>query len=416
MVYTSGDASLQYTGLNLSTSPDFGFAALKASILNITSAGVDVLLSVGGWDFNCYPYAYTRYSVGGYGPNTPNYWEIQQYCGGDVNNASPANEYCYTCEPPSSNETLNYFDVFPEPSFSPTWQQAIAYVSATAGGSVPPAWDTIENGEPYTDPATGISSLVPGSNLPWQLKKDPYAGVVMLAKDLGCTGVDVDYEEFWHADMHKLGDAGPWELPQTVYKYAAVLKDIEINVDAIAPGMLISTAAGAVGGWAGNWWGGNMKSLLLNASTWYPDLIARVASTGGVNVMTYDLSDDESHYECPTPAICTLHDQVDFYMAQYATAGIAANVGYETGTPAYPSPTENPAHQLPLTLAELATITAQTQTKYAGGFFWEMLKQPVVPGEATPTQVAQAICNTVLPGNARCSGTIPVWTPPTGKA
>lgn len=32
---------------------------------------------------------------------------------------------------------------------------------------------------------------------------------------------------------------------------------------------------------------------------------------------------------------------------------------------------------------------------------------PTVAGEATPTQVAQAICNVVLPGNARCTGTIP---------
>ena len=36
-----------------------------------------------------------------------------------------------------------------------------------------------------------------------------------------------------------------------------------------------------------------------------------------------------------------------------------------------------------------------------------MFKVPTVAGEATPTQVAQAICNVVLPGNARCTGTIP---------
>jgi hypothetical protein len=127
--------------------------------------------------------------------------------------------------------------------------------------------------------------------------------------------------------------------------------------------------------------------------------------------MTYDLSDDESHYECPQPDICTLHDQVNFYMQQYAAAGIAANVGYETGTPAYPDPIENPTHQLPLTLTELSTIQSNTQKSYAGGFFWEIFKQPSTADEATPTQVAQAICNTVLPGNPRCAGTIPVWVP-----
>ncbi len=76
-------------------------------------------------------------------------------------------------------------------------------------------------------------------------------------------------------------------------------------------------------------------------------------------------------------------------------------------TPADPDPVEDPTHQLPLTMAELGLITSTTQKQSAGGFFWEMFKVPTVAGEATPTQVAQAICNVVLPGNARCTGTIP---------
>ena len=40
-----------------------------------------------------------------------------------------------------------------------------------------------------------------------------------LAKDLNAAGVDLDYEEMWHADYFKVGDgSGPWELPQTTYK------------------------------------------------------------------------------------------------------------------------------------------------------------------------------------------------------
>ena len=58
-------------------------------------------------------------------------------------------------------------------------------------------------------------------------------------------------------------------------------------------------------------------------------------------------------------------------------------------------------------MTELALITGSTQKQSAGGFFWEMFKVPTVAGEATPTQVAQAICNVVLPGSARCAGTIP---------
>jgi hypothetical protein len=233
---------------------------------------------------------------------TPNWWKIQQYCQGSVDNASPSNEFCFTCEPPYSNETLGDFDIFPEPAYSPTWQQALSYVAATAGGAAPPTWDTIENGQNWTDPATGITVLVPGSNLPWQRKRDPYADAVSLAKDLGCAGIDLDYEEMWHADEHKTGPAGgPWNNDQTVYKFAAILKDVQLNIAAQAPGMLLSTAAGAAGGWSGNWWGGNLKGLVLKAASWYPDLLAFVASTGGVNVMTYDLSSDVSSHTRPDP-------------------------------------------------------------------------------------------------------------------
>jgi hypothetical protein len=44
-----------------------------------------------------------------------------------------------------------------------------------------------------------------------------------------------------------------------------------------------------------------------------------IASTGGINVMTYDLSDDEQYSECPEPGVCTLDQQVAFYMSTFAT-------------------------------------------------------------------------------------------------
>jgi len=133
--------------------------------------------------------------------------------------------------------------------------------------------------------------------------------------------------------------------------------------------------------------------------------MSAMTKTQGVNVMTYDLSDNEQYYECPTTDCCTLDCQVDFYMSTFAQAGISANVGYEIGTPAYPNPTQDPTHQLPLTTAELQKITSTTQTKYPGGFIWELYKDD--NGDATPTQVLQAICNVTLPGNSRCKGTIP---------
>lgn len=409
MVYYPGSNTLNSTGLDISQSADAGFSQVKASIATLQASGIDVLLSMGGWDFNCFPYAYTTYSVGGYGPSTPNYWEINEYCAGSVSNGNAANEYCYTCEPPSANETSSNFGIFSEPSYSPTWQQAVQYVTATAGGSNPPVWDaTLQPGQTWTDPKTGVSTLVPGSSLPAQLQRDPYMDIVLLAKDLGAVGIDVDYEEMWHADMNKYG-SGPWTLPQTVYKYSAILKDVLINIEAIEPSLLLSTAGGAASGWSGNWWGGNLKGVLLQANQWYPDLISYVASTGGVNVMTYDLSDNEQYYECPEEGVCALNQQVNFYMGTYASAGIPANVGYETGTPAYPSPIEDPTHQLPLTSSELSLILQNTQGSYSGGFFWEIFKQPQAAGELSPTQLAQALCAKILPGSPRCAGSLPTY-------
>ena len=98
--------------------------------------------------------------------------------------------------------------------------------------------------------------------------------------------------------------------------------------------------------------------------------------------------------------------QVGFYMGTYHTAGLPANVGYELGTPAYPDPTHDQPHQLPLTSAELAKIIADTQPAAKGGFFWEIFKS-TGDGEASATDVARAVCNVVLPGHPRCQGSFP---------
>ena len=65
MVYVPGSKNISLVGLQLSDAPDGGFAVLKAAIASLQAGGVDVLLSVGGWNENCFPYAYTRYSVAG---------------------------------------------------------------------------------------------------------------------------------------------------------------------------------------------------------------------------------------------------------------------------------------------------------------------------------------------------------------
>lgn len=132
-------------------------------------------------------------------------------------------------------------------------------------------------------------------------------------------------------------------------------------------------------------------------------------NAGGVNVMTYDLIDNQKFHECPNDSTCTLEKQVAFYMDTYQKAGIGANVGYEIGTPAYPDKTHDGEHQLPLSKDKLATLVEQTQSKYSGGFFWELYKP--ADSQASPTEVAQALCNKLLPGQSRCSGSIPSVSP-----
>ena len=209
--------------------------------------------------------------------------------------------------------------------------------------------------------------------------------------------------------MAKVGkQPGPFTLNQATYKYAAIAKDLMLAIAEHAPAMKLSTAAGAVGAQTGKWWGGNLKGLWLNLKHWYPDIIAFMgsgANAGGLNVMTYDVSDNQKYHECPAPGVCSLDAQVNFYMKTYKAAGIPAAVGYEIGTPAYPSPTEDPTHQLPLTTAELSKIVGQTQGTFSGGFFWSLFKPAA--GHATPTQVAQAVCKAVSPTAKRCAGVVP---------
>ena len=122
--------------------------------------------------------------------------------------------------------------------------------------------------------------------------------LVHLASEIGAAGIDLDYEEFWHADAFKTVDPsgtaaqGPWLLHQTVYKYAAIAKDLITAIESISPTLKMSTAASAAGAWEGKWWGGNLKGLWLELNTQFPaivDFMTKGANAGGLNIMTYDL-------------------------------------------------------------------------------------------------------------------------------
>ncbi|KAK3818793.1 MAG: hypothetical protein J3Q66DRAFT_387650 [Benniella sp.] len=405
MVYVPGSNTLEHVGLNYVNGGDYGFADLKARVAQLKAGGVEVYLSVGGWNYGCWPYLYTYYSVGGYGTTTPNYWKIQKY--GSLDKCDESNMWCYTCEPESEGTVLADFDIFPEPDFAPTWKEAVQYVKSKAGGDPPVFHPEMVPGKQWTDTKNNKVALVPGNDYFVQVKRDPYQDLVYLGKELGLTGVDIDYEEMWHADYFKNGaSTGPWTSHQTVYKYAAIMKDVQINIAAIAPTLGLATAASAAGGLSTNWWGGNLKNIWYNVNKWFPEVYQGIANSGGVNVMTYDLSNNQQYHECPEAGVCSLSQQVNYYMNSYAANGLKAFVGYEIGIPAYPDKIHDPTHQLPLTQTELTAILAKEGTR--GGFFWELYKPAGASGNVDATSTAQQICKAALGANTpRCSGVIP---------
>ncbi|KAF9089315.1 hypothetical protein BGX23_006768 [Mortierella sp. AD031] len=408
MVYVPGSNTLEHVGLAYGTSGDYGFADLKAQVAKLKAGGVETFLSMGGWNYGCFPYVYTYYSVGGYGTSTPNYYKIQEN-GPTLAGCTEANMWCYTCEPKSEGTVLADFDIFPEPSNSTTWKAAQQYVIAGAKGPTAPVFHPeMVPGTQWKDTKNGQTNLVPGDGYYAKVNRDPYQDLVYLGKDLGLTGVDVDYEEMWHADYYKSGPAaGPWTNEATTYKYAAIMQDVRLNIQAIAPELLLATAASAAGGLSTPWWGGNLKNIWYFTNKWYPDLYSFIANTGGVNVMTYDLSNNQQYYECPDANTCSLSQQVNYYMKSYSDNGMLAHVGYEIGTPAYPDYNHDPTHQLPLIQSELSAILAVQGAK--GGFFWELYKGiGKQPNNVEVSSVAQQICKAALGANTpRCAGTIP---------
>ncbi|KAG0301731.1 hypothetical protein BGZ98_008085 [Dissophora globulifera] len=409
MVYVPGSNTLAHVGLNYDTTADFGFADLKSKVATLQAAGVEVFLSVGGWNYGCFPYLYTYYSVGGYGTTTPNYYKIQDN-GGSLAACTEANMWCYTCEAKSENTVLADFDIFPEPSNSTTWKAAQTYITGKAGGDKPVYHPEIVPGHSWTDPVNKMTNVVPGNDYFIQQGRDPYQDLVYLAKDLGLAGVDIDYEEMWHADYFKNGTStGPWTNHQTVYKYATIMRDVMVNIQAIQPSIKLATAASAAGGLSTNWWGGNLKNIWYYVFKWYPEVYSFMstgANGGGVNIMTYDLSNNQQFSECPDSNTCALSQQVNYYMNSYAANGMAANVGYEIGIPAYPASDHDPTHQLPLTQSELTSILAVQGSK--GGFFWELYKAAGSTANLDVSTAAQQICKAALGASTpRCSGVIP---------
>lgn len=251
------------------------FDRLKLVIAELKDSGIETYIALGGWNFSCNPdyYDKTTGQTGACGPDDSQY------------------------------------DSFPNPL------------------------DTHPRFEhPYTA----------------QQARDSYDKVVSLASSLGASGIDIDYEEFWHADMNAFSwnitpdsvpetdgvtyvstidlenqgkgaeiyddqgnfifdDSTPRIMPDTVDKYAAIIRQIKASIDESGADLSLSTAAPATGAiptmsanwgvnartlttYGGAWWGGNLSGLIYNTALKYPSDINALSSIG---IMDYDLSESD---------------------------------------------------------------------------------------------------------------------------
>ena len=194
--------------------------------------------------------------------------------------------------------------------------------------------------------------------------KTAYNNMIKLTNDLGMQGIDLDAEEFWHADKYaqqwngnpwstaiandinanggatyvnlmKYGagattTSGPAVMPKTVDKMAAIMHALEDNAG--AKDLMFSTAAPPVGARpitgfvygdnaadiytkGGVWWLGNLKGLWYNLTDKDKAIVDRFDSIG---LMTYDLCGDNATTCAPYGGgPLDLPGQVGAYMKDY---------------------------------------------------------------------------------------------------
>ncbi len=197
-----------------------------------------------------------------------------------------------------------------------------------------------------------------------------YENLVKLTYDLGAAGIDLDYEEFWHADLNshtwKVPDSysanqlakeypnqdipynvlidnfgkdyayteggsislgSPGIMPDTVTKFGDIIKTIHHYIELIDPNLKLSAALPAVGAtpimmskWGldpnttydvgAPWYHGNLKGLMYELAHKDIDTANMLDSMA---VMSYDLSKKDGQYIGKTDLV----GQVSFYMNEY---------------------------------------------------------------------------------------------------
>ncbi|MBK2027336.1 hypothetical protein IB642_00830 [Allofrancisella guangzhouensis] len=404
------------------------FQRLKNIISQFERSGVHVYLAVGGWNFSCDPNLYTQ-SLNALGQQTPR-----------ANMCGPED---------------GLYDTFPNPI--PENTQASAF-------------ENYKRGE-FEDPASSQQANV------------AYENLVKLANDLGASGIDLDYEEFWHADLNsyslstllnnkwqikdfvKDGDisyqqfrdlmksmgisnqlknvngqvqgeintGNPGAMPETVDKFAAIIKTVHDNIQKINPDLKLSAALPAVGAvptnvlaWSSSdhlkngspWYYGNLKGLMYNVA-YKDESIAK--DLDALSVMSYDLSKSDGQY---LNGAQTLADQVKYYMDEYYHfLGAASDTstklnnqtiipgtfdldrkiqfGFEIGQPAYP--TKETGNAFALSIDEMTEILkSEAQSgRSVGMIMWDLYKDQRYDKDylnywdsnwPTPKDVLQATC------------------------
>jgi hypothetical protein len=267
-----------------------------------------------------------------------------------------------------------------------------------------------------------------------------YTNIIRLVTDLGAEGIDVDAEEFWHADesavvwngnpwatslAYEILDnggpsyenlmtygtgastpSGPAVMPATVSKMTAILKLLQGSNK-----LLFSSAAPPVGARpitgfvygdtspeiytaGGLWWLGNLKGLWYHLSETDLSLVSRFDSLG---LMTYDLcgvgADCAPYADGPTD----LPGQVNAYMTDYLTWLKAAS-------PSSANLTVNPTDGKVTFLPQKFNLKT---TKIQFGF---EVSQPAYPKEVSgQLQLTDELVDTILAQQQDQADGVIIW-------
>ena len=327
-MWKTPEPSFTFENIGFGKGMDLTFTVFKNLIKNIKlNCGVkEVYLSMGGWNFNCYP----KFAQNSHSHQQKQYWK---------KDSSINNMYHHVCSPSGPDRTAYTF--FPDPAYNSKLDQNISgdiydywSIRIRPGFSTPkkviPKWEwpddqlldlqtydnlvnserecrsAVDGGERCSLTADDevvyknfgyidLSGRVDISSTEFigQAVVDPircYDSFVEFAAKVEADGIDLDYEETWHADTFKVGNAGPalqtslgaggpwkWKtakgpymFSQTKGKFARIVAVLKKAIANHAPNQLkLSMPGPAVGfndtGYGNtSWYGGNLKGLYLN--------------------------------------------------------------------------------------------------------------------------------------------------------